>query len=42
MCSVEAMKIMKGIEADHHGTITRVLVEDGQAVEYGQVLFVIE
>ena len=42
MCIVEAMKILNEIEADHTGTITKVLVEDGQAVEYGQVLFVIE
>ena len=42
LCIVEAMKILNEIEADHAGTITKVLVEDGQAVEYGQVLFVIE
>jgi len=42
MCIVEAMKILNEIEADHTGTITKVLLEDGQAVEYGQVLFVIE
>jgi acetyl-CoA carboxylase biotin carboxyl carrier protein len=42
MCIVEAMKILNEIEADHTGTITKVLVEDGEAVEYGQVLFVIE
>lgn len=42
LCIVEAMKILNEIEADHTGTITKVLVEDGQAVEYGQPLFVIE
>jgi acetyl-CoA carboxylase biotin carboxyl carrier protein len=36
------MKIMNEIEADHSGTITKVLVEDGRAVEFGQPLFVIE
>ena len=42
LCMVEAMKILNEIESDHAGTITKVLVEDGQAVEYGQPLFVIE
>ena len=42
LCIVEAMKILNEIESDHAGTITKVLVEDGQAVEYGQPLFVIE
>ena len=42
ICIVEAMKILNEIEADHSGTITRVLAENGQAVEYGQALFVIE
>ena len=42
LCIVEAMKILNEIECDHAGTITKVLVEDGQAVEYGQPLFVIE
>ena len=42
VCIIEAMKIMNEIEADKSGTITRVLVEDGRAVEFGQALFVIE
>ena len=42
ICIIEAMKIMNEIEADKSGTITRVMVEDGRAVEFGQALFVIE
>ena len=42
ICIIEAMKIMNEIEADKSGTITRALVEDGRAVEFGQALFVIE
>lgn len=42
ICIIEAMKIMNEIEADKTGTITKVLVENGQPVEYGQPLFVIE
>ena len=42
ICIIEAMKIMNEIEADKTGTITQVLCENGQAVEYGQPLFVIE
>jgi acetyl-CoA carboxylase biotin carboxyl carrier protein len=42
ICIIEAMKIMNEIEADKSGTITQVLCENGQAVEYGQPLFVIE
>jgi acetyl-CoA carboxylase biotin carboxyl carrier protein len=42
VCIIEAMKIMNEIEADKSGTITRVLVENGQAVEFGQPLFIIE
>jgi acetyl-CoA carboxylase biotin carboxyl carrier protein len=42
ICIIEAMKIMNEIEADKSGTVTKVLVEDGQAVEFGQPLFVIE
>jgi acetyl-CoA carboxylase biotin carboxyl carrier protein len=42
ICIVEAMKIMNEIEADMSGTVTQILVENGQAVEYGQPLFVIE
>jgi acetyl-CoA carboxylase biotin carboxyl carrier protein len=42
VCIIEAMKIMNEIEATHTGTITQVLVENGQPVEFGQPLFVIE
>jgi acetyl-CoA carboxylase biotin carboxyl carrier protein len=42
VCIIEAMKILNEIEADKSGTVTRVLCENGQAVEYGQPLFVIE
>ena len=42
ICIIEAMKIMNEIEADKEGTVTRVLCENGQAVEFGQPLFVIE
>ncbi|QHE87786.1 acetyl-CoA carboxylase biotin carboxyl carrier protein [Hydrogenophaga sp. BPS33] len=42
ICIVEAMKILNEIEADKSGTVTQVLVENGQAVEYGQPMFVIE
>jgi acetyl-CoA carboxylase biotin carboxyl carrier protein len=42
ICIIEAMKIMNEIEADTSGTVTRILCENGQAVEFGQPLFVIE
>lgn len=42
VCIIEAMKILNEIEADKSGTITRILCENGQAVEYGQPLFIIE
>ena len=42
LCIIEAMKLLNEIEADKTGTVTRVLAENGQAVEYGQPLFVIE
>jgi acetyl-CoA carboxylase biotin carboxyl carrier protein len=42
ICIIEAMKILNEIEADKSGTITRILCENGQAVEYGQSLFMIE
>jgi acetyl-CoA carboxylase biotin carboxyl carrier protein len=42
ICIIEAMKILNEIEADKTGTITQILCENGQAVEYGQPLFVIE
>ena len=42
VCIVEAMKIMNEIEADMSGTVTKILVENGQAVEFGQPLFIVE
>ena len=41
ICIIEAMKILNEIEADKSGTVTQILGENGQAVEYGQPLFVI-
>ena len=42
LCVIEAMKLMNEIEADRAGTVTAILVENGQPVEYGEPLFVIE
>ena len=42
ICIIEAMKIMNEIEADKSGTVARILCENGQAVEFGQPLFIIE
>lgn len=42
VCIVEAMKLMNEIGADIRGTIKEVLVENGQPVEFGQALFLIE
>ena len=42
ICIIEAMKILNEIETDKSGTITKILCENGQAVEYGQPLFMIE
>jgi acetyl-CoA carboxylase biotin carboxyl carrier protein len=42
LCIIEAMKIMNEIEADVGGSIQKVLCENGQAVEFGQPLFVID
>ena len=42
VCIIEAMKIMNEIESDLAGTVVRVLCENGQAVEYGQPLFILE
>jgi len=41
LCIVEAMKMMNQIESDFSGTITEILIEDGQPVEYDQPMFVI-
>ena len=42
ICIIEAMKILNEIEADKAGTVTAIMMENGQAVEYGQPLLVIE
>lgn len=42
LCIIEAMKMLNQIEADKAGAITAVLAENGQPVEFGQSLFVIE
>jgi acetyl-CoA carboxylase biotin carboxyl carrier protein len=42
ICIIEAMKIMNEIDADKAGTITKILAENGQAVEFDQPLLVIE
>ena len=39
---IEAMKIMNQIESDHSGTVVGILVKDGEAVEFGQALIVIQ
>ncbi|HOB67771.1 acetyl-CoA carboxylase biotin carboxyl carrier protein [Ottowia sp.] len=42
LCIIEAMKILNEIDAEKSGTVVSILGENGQAVEYGQPLFVIE
>jgi acetyl-CoA carboxylase biotin carboxyl carrier protein len=42
LCIIEAMKILNEIESDKSGTVKQVLCENGQAVEYGQALYIIE
>jgi acetyl-CoA carboxylase biotin carboxyl carrier protein len=42
ICIIEAMKILNEIEADHSGTVSKILVSNGQAVEYGQPMFIID
>ena len=42
ICIIEAMKILNEIEADKSGAVTKILCENGQAVEYGQPMFLIE
>ena len=42
LCIIEAMKLLNQIEADRAGTVKKILVENGQPVEYGQPLFVLE
>ena len=42
LCIIEAMKLLNEIESDVSGTVKAILVENGQPVEYGQALFLIE
>ncbi len=42
ICIIEAMKIMNQIEADQSGTVTEILCKDGDAIEFGQPLVVIQ
>ena len=42
ICIIEAMKIMNEIESDKSGKVVKILCENGQAVEFGQPLFIIE
>ena len=42
ICIIEAMKILNEIEADKAGTVSKILCQNGQAVEYGQTLFLID
>ena len=42
LCIIEAMKMLNQIESDKAGTVVDILVENGQPVEYGQPLFIIE
>ena len=42
LCIIEAMKLMNEIESEFAGTVVEILVENGQPIEYGQPLFVIE
>ena len=41
LCIIEAMKLLNEIESDHSGVVKAILVESGQAVEFGQPLFII-
>ena len=42
LCIIEAMKLLNQIEADKAGTVKAILAENGEPIEYGQILFVIE
>lgn len=42
LCIIEAMKVMNEIKVEHSGIVKEILVENGNPVEYGQVLFVLE
>lgn len=42
LCTIEAMKLMNEVKAESAGTVARILVENGQTVEFGQKLFLIQ
>ena len=42
LCIIEAMKVMNEIRAERAGKVVQILVENGEAVEYGQPLFLIQ
>ena len=42
LCIIEAMKLMNEIEAEKSGVVKEILVENGQPVEFGEPLFIIE
>ncbi len=42
LCIIEALKVMNEIESDVRGKVVKILVENGEAVEYGQPLFLID
>jgi len=42
LCIIEAMKILNQIESDKSGTVKKIMVENGQPVEYNQPMFIIE
>jgi acetyl-CoA carboxylase biotin carboxyl carrier protein len=42
LCIIEAMKMMNQIESDRSGRVTAIMVKNGEAVEFGQPLFVVE
>jgi acetyl-CoA carboxylase biotin carboxyl carrier protein len=42
VCVIEAMKVFNNIKAECKGTISKVLVENGATVEFGQVLFLVK
>ena len=42
LCIIEAMKLMNEIEAERAGVVKAVLIEEGQPVEFGEPLFIIE
>ncbi len=42
LCIIEALKVMNEIESDVRGKVVKILVENGETVEYGQLLFIID